>query len=177
MVFEYLKSLHIIFVVTWFAGLFYLVRLFVYHVEANDRPELEKKVLQSQYQLMEKRLWYGITWPSSVLALLFGFGLIHHFMPLSAHPWLSTKLILVFGLFLYHLYCGKMRKQLLSGECQKTSQFFRILNEVATLFLVSIVFLVVLKGLLPMGKALAGFILLSVVLMIGIQSYRKLRKT
>ncbi|MDR9488704.1 CopD family protein, partial [Salibacter sp.] len=68
----YIKALHIIFVVTWFAGLFYIVRLFIYHTEAEQRSEPEKSILQSQFRLMEKRLWYGITWPSAVLTMIFG---------------------------------------------------------------------------------------------------------
>ena len=70
--FSYLKALHIIFVVTWFAGLFYIVRLFIYHSEAESKPEPERSILQKQYKLMEKRLWYGITWPSMILTITFG---------------------------------------------------------------------------------------------------------
>ena len=70
--FKYVLSLHIIFIVTWFAGLFYIVRLFIYHTEAEAKPEPEKSILQNQYKIMEKRLWYGITWPSLVLTLIFG---------------------------------------------------------------------------------------------------------
>ncbi len=74
--YQYIKPLHVIFIVTWFAGLFYIVRLFIYHTEAETKPEPEKSILQTQYKLMEKRLWYGITWPSMILTLVFGSWLL-----------------------------------------------------------------------------------------------------
>ena len=74
--YNYLKSLHLIFVITWFAGLFYIVRLFVYQIEANDKPSPEKEILQKQYKIMTYRLWYIITWPSAVLASIFAFWLL-----------------------------------------------------------------------------------------------------
>lgn len=172
---NYLKALHIIFVTTWFAGLFYIVRLFIYHREAVDKPELEKKILIDQFTIMENRLWYGITWPSSIITILFGFSMIHDFMPISNHPWLIAKLIFVLLLFLYHLSCGKILKQFQSGEFKYSSMQLRIWNEVATIFLVSIVFLVVLKDLLSMGYGLIGLFLLTFLLGMGIKTYRKKR--
>jgi len=68
----YLKALHIIFIVTWFAGLFYIVRLFIYHTEAQDEEEVARIILQKQYKIMSKRLWYGITWPSAILTAILG---------------------------------------------------------------------------------------------------------
>ena len=101
------KSLHIISVVTWFAGLFYMPRLFVYFAEANAKSPNEKEVLQSQFKIMQKRLWYGITWPSSVAVLIFGSALVVEFWPITNHPWLIYKLIFVIGLYAYHLFLHK----------------------------------------------------------------------
>lgn len=176
MSFYYFKALHIIFVTTWFAGLFYIVRLFIYHVEANELEVVKKSILIPQFKIMEKRLWYGITWPSAIVTLLFGMSLIHNFMPITNHPWLIVKLCFVFGLFLYHLYCHKIFKNLQNDIIKHTSTQLRIWNEVATIFLVAIVFLVVLKDIMSMGKALVGLVLFSTLLLIAIRIYKKIRK-
>ena len=175
MLYDYIKALHIIFVVTWFAGLFYLPRLFIYYTEANDRKESAKKVLQEQFMIMQKRLWYGITWPSCILALTFGFGMLHHWFPLSENPWLLTKLGFVLFLLLYHLSLGHILRKFRNGISPYTSNQLRIWNEVSTLFLVAIVFLVVLKNVLSMTYGLLGLIGLIIALMSGILIYRRLR--
>src|SRR5882724_3573555 len=96
----YVKALHIIFIVTWFAGLFYVVRLFIYNREACDKPEAEKIILQQQFNIMIKRLWLGIAWPSCILTIIFGTWLT---ILLGSIPgWLAIKIIFVFGLLLYH---------------------------------------------------------------------------
>ncbi|WP_192822206.1 CopD family protein [Rufibacter sp. LB8] len=173
----YLKSLHIIFVVTWFAGLFYIVRLFVYYAETDQKPEPEKSILQQQFQLMQKRLWYGITWPSAVLTFIMGFSVVYSLNLHQTWPtWLLWKLGFVAGLFAYHLYCHRIFRQHQRNQIHQSSTQLRILNEVATLFLVSIVFLVVLKNGLSATWGVLGFIGLSVVLMAAIMIYRKLRK-
>jgi len=101
--FFYLKALHIIFVVTWFAGLFYIVRLFIYHVEAEDENETAKAILQKQYKLMSKRLWYGITWPSAVLTAFFaGWLLVTNFAYYLTQSWMHVKLTFVLALYIYH---------------------------------------------------------------------------
>jgi protoporphyrinogen IX oxidase len=173
MSFFYLKALHIIFVVTWFAGLFYVVRLFIYHREALDLPEPNKTILTDQYKIMAKRLWYGITWPSCVLTIVFGSSLLPMFLPLKGQPWLHAKLFLVLLLFLYHLRCGSIYKQLNENKITFSSKGLRVWNEVATLFLVSIVFLVVLKSMIGLGHALLGLFTLAAVLLIAIKIYRK----
>lgn len=161
--------------VTWFAGLFYIVRLFIYHREALDLNEPNKTILTDQYKIMSKRLWYGITWPSCVLAIGFGFSLLPMFLPLKGQPWLYAKLIFVFLLFLYHLKCGSIYKQLTENKISFTSTGLRIWNEVATLFLVSIVFLVVLKSMIGFGYGILGLFVLMAVLMTAIKIYRKKR--
>lgn len=175
MAYDYLKALHIIFVVTWFAGLFYLPRLFIYHTEANDRPEAERKVLQDQFLIMQRRLWYGITWPSCILTLIFGLSLIHHWFPLTENPWLIVKLCFVGFLLLYHLSLGHIFKKHKEGKTPFTSFQLRIWNEVSTIFLVAVVFLVVLKNVLSMGYGLLGLFGFIILLMSGILTYRKIR--
>lgn len=178
--YELLKALHLIFVVTWFAGLFYIVRLFIYHTEASHRSDLnqkEKELFFGQYELMEKRLWYGITWPSLLLTLILGFTLLFmYFLPLTAHPWLKLKLVLVFFLLLYHLSCGHILKKLKKQNFVYSSKFLRIWNEVATLFLFAIVFLAIFKSGLGLVQGLGGLFLLTIFIILGMFTYNKLRK-
>lgn len=172
MTYLYVKSLHIIFVVTWFAGLFYIVRLFIYFAEAAEKPEPEKTILQTQLRLMQKRLWYGITWPSAVLTLIFGSWMFYLYGSLPG--WLLVKLGFVLGLFLYHLSCHRIFNQHQRGKVKQTSTQLRIWNEVATLFLVSIVFLVVLKNSVDFLWGIAGLVLFAAILMLAIRIYKRL---
>ena len=96
----YILPLHIIFMVTWFAGLFYMVRLFIYHTEAEKKPEPERTILQNQYKIMENRLWYVITWPSAILTYVLGFTLLYNLYGWNVPAWLLIKLAFVFGLTL-----------------------------------------------------------------------------
>lgn len=173
--YDYLKALHVIFVVTWFAGLFYLPRLFIYYTEAADQGEPAKKILQDQFMIMQRRLWYGITWPSCVVTLVFGFSMIHHWFPLTENRWLIVKLGFVLLLFLYHLSLGKIFKSFKRGELPYTNTQLRVWNEVSTIFLVAIVFLVVLKNFLSMTYGLIGLIVFIAVLMGAISVYKKIR--
>src|SRR5437773_5644374 len=124
----YIKALHIIFIVTWFAGLFYMPRFFIYNTEAAERLEAEQKVLRSQFQLMMKRLWFGITWPSAILTLIFGLWVWYL---LGSFPqWLMIKLCFVVGLYLYHFSLHRIYKQQSRGMFRYSSQQLRIWNEV-----------------------------------------------
>ena len=161
--------------VTWFAGLFYIVRLFIYHVEAEEQSEDARLVLQSQYKVMQKRLWYGITWPSLIGTLIFGTWLAYD-MHLFSSPWLHVKLGLVGGLFIYHLNCGSILKQLAKDEIKHTVTFLRIYNEVATLFLVAIVFLAVLKNTASLIWGVVGFLIFATMLFMAIRIYKKFRE-
>src|SRR4029078_7832406 len=107
--YQYIKALHIIFVVTWFSGLFYIVRLFVYSAEASIKAEPERSILLKQFSIMQKRLWYGITWPSAILTLIFGIWLWQLYGSLPA--WLLVKLFFVVALFIYHLSLHIIFKQ------------------------------------------------------------------
>ncbi|GAB4042292.1 CopD family protein [Spirosoma litoris] len=174
MTFFYSKALHIIFVVTWFAGLFYIPRLFIYATEAESQEEPGRSVLQKQLLLMQRRLWFGITWPSAVMTLLLGLNTWYNY---GATPsWLIYKLILVLGLYVYHGLCHAIFRQEQRGEFRYTSTQLRIWNEVATLFLFAIVFLVVLKDALNMLWGMLGLLALLVVLMVAIRVYKRLRK-
>ncbi len=168
-----LKALHIIGVVVWFSGLFYIGRLFVYHKEAEEKPETERKILQAQFALMEKRLWYAITGPGMVVTLVMGLALIYYF---ALPAWLMVKIFLVFILLGYHWLCGHIRKQLAEGECSWTGNQLRMFNEVPSLLLITIVFVVVLKS--QLSWPLFSIVLIGLIIVIGgtVQFYAKLRK-
>lgn len=173
----YIKALHIIFVVTWFAGLFYIVRLFIYHTEASLKQEPDKSILISHFKGAEKRLWYGITWPSMILTYLFGYWLAYEMYGFDLPGWLWLKLAFVFGLTLYHFECHMMYKAL-SRDIVKYSSFrLRMWNEVTTLFLFAVVFIVVLKDSGNWMWGIAGLVIFAILLLIAIYIYRKKRMT
>ena len=174
MTYFYVKALHIIFVITWFAGLFYIVRLFIYSAEANLKTEPEKTILLKQLGLMQNRLWYIITWPSAILTIIFG-GWIWYLYG-SLPTWLLVKLCFVAGLFLYHLSLHAIFKQQEKEIFKYSSQQLRGWNEVATLFLVIIVMLAVVKQMLSVAWAVAGMVIFAIVLIIAIKLYKKFRK-
>ncbi|MEJ0055818.1 MAG: CopD family protein [Bacteroidota bacterium] len=167
----YIKALHIIFVVTWFAGLFYMVRLFVYNREALDKAEPERSILQHQFNIMIRRLWFGITWPSCVLTLIFGTWMLVLYGALPL--WLIVKLCFVALLLLYHGTIHIIYKQQAAGHFRFTSYQLRLWNELATLFLVAIVMLVVLKDLLNFAGGLLCLLLFSLFLAAVIRAVRK----
>lgn len=170
----YIKALHIIFVVTWFAGIFYIVRLFIYSAESNLKGEPERTILSKQLALMQNRLWYIITWPSAILTLIFGGWLWYLYGSLPT--WLLIKLCFVAALFAYHLSLHSIFIQQAKGIFKYSSQQLRFWNEVATLFLVIIVMLAVVKQMLSVAWAIAGMIVFAVILMIAIKLYTKYRK-
>jgi putative membrane protein len=172
--FFYIKALHIIFVVTWFSGLFYIVRLFVYSAEANKKQEPERSILLKQFGIMQKRLWYGITWPSAVLTLILGVwvGILYGGLP----TWLLVKLFFVLGLFIYHITLHSIFKQQQKEIFRWSSQQLRVWNEVATLFLIAIVMLVVVKQLLSVAWGIFVLIAFSILLLMAIKIYKKYRK-
>jgi len=171
----YIKALHIIFVVTWFAGLFYIVRLFVYQAEANQKPSPERETLLQQFDVMAKRLWLGITWPSAIITLILG-GWI--FWLFAATPtWLWVKLGFVAGLYLYHFSLHHIYLLHQRHEYPYSSQQLRLWNEAATVFLIAIVMLVVVKQGLSAVWGILGLALLVVLLMIAIKAYQYVRKS
>lgn len=173
--YDIVKSLHIIFIVTWFAGLFYIVRLFIYHIEALEKDEPERSILDKNLKIWENKLWYIITWPSLVLTLIFGPWLLVINPALLEMGFMHIKLTFVFLLLIYHLYNHKIFNQLKNGTCKMTSMQLRIWNEVATLLLVIIVFLIVMKNSLNWIYATVGFVLFAIILMLAIKLYKKIR--
>ncbi len=176
MTYLYLKSLHLIFVVSWMAGLFYIVRLFIYHTEANERPEAERNILQRQFELMESKLWNIITTPAMLLAVLAGLGMIYLNPALLEMDWMLVKLGFVLGLLVYHFLCQRMMNQLKRGVFSFSSTQLRIWNEVATIFLVAIVFTVVLKSAIDWIYGLIGLILFSIFIMSAVKIYKYYRQ-
>ena len=179
----YLKALHIIFIVTWFAGMFYIVRLYIYNTEANQKPALERSILQSQLSIMIKRLWFGITWPSAILTLILGPSVMFHpdaqwyrVLGEASGNWLLIKLVFVFLLYIYHFTLHRIYKQEAKGVFKYSSQQLRIWNEVATILLVAIVMLATVKSAMSWIWGLAGLIAFIILIMSAVRIYKSLRK-
>ena len=178
--YNYLKALHIIFVVTWFSGMFYIPRLFIYNTEALNRPEQERNVLHKQFNVMMKRLWYGITFPSAILTLIFGplvmfLGNWHKSLNDDSGKWLLIKLFFVVGLYIYHFTLQKILNDQLKSKFKYSSQQLRIWNEVATIFLIAIVMLAVVKQGMSFVWGLTGLFLFIIILMSAIKIYKVIR--
>jgi putative membrane protein len=174
--YSYIKALHIIFVVNWFAGLFYMPRLFIYATEANEKPEPEKSILVKQLQLMQRKLWYIITWPSAVITLCLATWLLVRQPAFLQLSWMHIKLAFVVGLYLYHFSLQIIFSNQQKGIFNQTSTQLRIWNEVATIFLFAIVFLVVVRTNLSFMTGFIGLAILVILLMLGIKLYKLLRK-
>lgn len=173
--YNYIKALHLIFVITWFAGLFYIPRLFIYHIEAAQKPEPEKHILTRQLKLMTKRLWFIITWPSAVLASSFAFWLLILNPTWLEMDWMHIKLGFVFFLYLYHGKCHIIYKELQKDIIKWNSNQMRMWNEVSTLILFSIVFLVIVRDAVNWIYGVIGIFVLAAILMAGIKLYKRLR--
>ena len=171
----YLKALHIIFVITWFAGLFYIVRLFIYHTEALEKPEPDRTILSNHLALMSKKLWHIITWPSAVVTIFLGISLIISQPSWLKMPFMHIKLGFVLLLILYHLGCHGIFRQLQKGKARYSSMRLRVFNEAATLILFAIVFLIVLKNELSWIWGTVGLISFAIVLMIAVKLYKIVR--
>jgi len=169
----YIKALHIIFIVTWFSGMFYIVRLFIYNSEAAEKAGPEREILLGQFRIMIRRLWLGITWPSAVLTLIFGSWI---WLMMRVTPdWLLVKLFFVVLLYLYHFSLHVLYREQSRGVFRFSSQKLRIWNEVATILLFAIVFLASVKQSMSWIFGLTGIALLTIVLIIAIRLYKKFR--
>ncbi len=175
MYYNYIKALHLIFVITWFAGLFYIPRLFIYHIEATKKTKQEADILVPQLKVMTKRLWYIITWPSAILCIIFAFWLLLLIPSWIAQSWMHIKLTFVVLLIAYHLKTHQIFLKLQKDKIVYTSMFMRIWNEGATLLLFAIVFLVILKDSFHWVFGLFGILGLGVILVLGIRLYKKIR--
>ena len=175
MLYNYVKALHLIFVITWFAGLFYLPRLFIYHVEGLKKPKNEAAILSAQFKIMERRLWYIITWPSAILTIIFAVWLLILMPSWLVQSWMHLKLFFVVLLVAYHLKTHKMFLKFQKDDIYYSSMYLRIWNEGATLLLFAIVFLVILKDSLHWISGILGFVGLGIILFLGIKLFKKTR--
>ncbi|MFD1816915.1 protoporphyrinogen oxidase HemJ [Pseudarcicella hirudinis] len=178
MTYEHIKAIHIIFVVSWFAGLFYLPRLFVYHTEANSKPEPEKKVIQEQFQKMEKILFNAIMVPAMWLTLISGSTLVYltWWDSFAQHSWLHLKLSFVVCLVIYHFFCRKLIAELREDKFRFSGFQLRLFNEVATILLFAIVFLVVLKNTLDWIWGVAGLLAFAIIIMTAVKVVKSFRE-
>lgn len=176
MLYYYLKSLHLIFVITWFAGLFYIVRLFVYQIEVSQKPSPEREILGKQLKLMAKRLWLIITWPSMILATGFAIWLLALRPFYITDGWMQVKLVFVVLLIAYHIKCHLIYKDLQQDNIKYSSNFMRIFNEGATIILFAVVFLVILKNAFNWIYGTVGIILFSILIMLGFKMYKRVRE-
>ena len=175
MIYNYIKALHIIFIITWFAGLFYIPRLFIYHIEAQTKEASAAQILITQFRLMERRLWYIITWPSAILAIIFAIWMLLLMPSWLTQSWMQLKLFFVFLLILYHLKTHQMFLRFQQGSTSYSSFFMRIWNEGATLLLFAIIFLIILRDSIQWWVGIGALLGLMAVLMLGIRMYKKAR--
>lgn len=137
----WLKAWHLIGMVTWFAGLFYLPRLFVYHTMSDDQPSIDR------FKIMERKLYFGITTPGAIFTLVFGFWMLYDYAwaAFGSHLWLHIKLGLIALLVVYHLYCGKLLLDFKYDRNRRSHVWYRWFNELPVLLLIAIILLAVLK--------------------------------
>lgn len=174
--YQYVLALHIIFVVSWMAGLFYIVRLFIYHTEANGKPEIERNILQKQFGIMEAKLWNIITTPAMVLSVIAGLTMLYLNPTLLKTDWMWVKLAFVACLLVYHFICQSIIGQLKRGKFWMTNTQLRFWNELATILLVAIVFTVILKSAIDWIYGLLGLIAFSIIIIISVKLYKKARE-
>jgi len=173
--YNYIKSLHLIFVITWFAGLFYIPRLFMYYIEASEKPSPDKEILTHQLKLMTKRLWFIIAWPSAVLATFFAIWLLVLNPNLVLLSWMQVKLGFVVLLIAYHIKNHIIFRQLQNDIVKYTTKYMRIWNEGATIILFAIIFLVIVKSAINWVFGVLGIFMLGILLMLGIRLYKRIR--
>lgn len=177
MAYLWFKAFHIVFIVSWMAGLFYLVRLFVYHADANRDNDARKSVLAPQFALMERRLYGVITTPAMVLSWITGASMVYLQPGLLSEPWFRAKLLLVLMLSAYHGLCKRVMRELAAGATSRTGEFFRVANEGPTLVLVLVSVLVIFKGaanLSQVGWTAAGVF---AAIYLGFKAYAGYRRT
>ena len=167
------KALHLILVICWFAGLFYIGRIFIYYKEAESKSENEKIILQNQFLVMAKRLMYIILWPSVLLTSIFGWIMVFRNPALLDLDWMKVKLVLVSLLLLYVIICQLLLNQMNNGKIITSEFKLRLFSEAATLFLISIVFIATLKNNISWIYATLYFFIISVTLMFLVRLYKK----
>ncbi len=170
------KALHIIGVIVWFSGLFYLVRLFIYHEESRSMEDELKIAFNNQYTLMEKRLANIITTPGMILALSMAICMVIMQPSWLSEKWLQIKISFVLGLVIYHYFCYKIMNSLQNGTSNISAKNLRLLNELPTLLLFIIVLLVIFKNNFPTSIATWSVVGLIIFMLASIQLYAKIRK-
>ncbi len=176
MAYYWFKAFHLVGIVSWFAGMFYLPRLFVYHAEASEQQEPAQGILKSQYQIMEKRLYRIIMTPALLLTIIMGVSMIATEPSIIHSLWLQIKLGCVGILIGYHVLCGRIMKQLAAEECGMTGQQFRWFNEFPTVFFVIVVMLAVFKSNFPTSAASWSIFAMIVAMAAVIQLYARKRR-
>ncbi|MGC8714195.1 MAG: protoporphyrinogen oxidase HemJ [Leptodesmis sp.] len=176
MAYYWFKAFHIVGIVCWFAGMFYLPRLFVYHAEAYEQPEPARTILKNQYQVMEKRLYSIIMTPAMLLTVAMAIGLITIEPDVLKQPWMHVKLTCVALLLGYHYFCKRIMKKLAADECQMTGQQFRWFNEFPTVFFVIVVMLAVFKNNFPTNASTWLIAAMVVGMAAAIQLYARKRR-
>lgn len=176
MEFLYVKAIHVVFVVSWFAALFYIVRLFIYATEAQEKDEVARPILTQQLLIMQRKLWYIIGWPAAIGTHVFGWWMvIANAGVYLAQPWMWIKIIAVGLLSFYHLQCQRIFNQQRLGVYKHSSFKLRLFNELATVFLVAIVFLVVVKSQSGMLWGLLGLIAFAGIMVLLVYLYKRSR--
>lgn len=173
--YKYVLAVHIIFVVCWMAGLFYIVRLFIYHTEAQEKPEEERQILSAQFEIMERRLWNVITVPSMFIVLAAGITMLVMVPGWLHDTWLHVKLTAVVLLIAYHHICQSKIKQMRNGIFKWKSTQLRLWNELATLLLFVIVICAVVKDQVNWPYTIIGIFGLIFLLMAGVKIYKYFR--
>lgn len=171
----YFLAVHIVFVISWMAGLFYILSLFIYHTEANEKPEPEKSILIKQFTKMEATLWKIIATPAMIISLLAGVSMLTLHPGLLQADWMHVKLGFVVGLLIYHFICQNMVKQLKNNQFKMTSFQLRLWRELATIFMIAIVFVVILKNALNWIYGLIGIMGIAMAIMIAVKLYKNYR--
>ena len=173
--YQYVLAIHIIFVVCWMAGLFYIVRLFIYHTEAQDKPEPDRTILSKQFEIMERRLWNVITIPSMYIVVAAGITMLFLVPGWLQQPWLHIKLTFVILLIVYHFICQHKIKQMRKGIFKWTSTQLRLWNELATLLLFVIVMCAVVKDNINWPYTIIGLIIFVFIMVSAVKIYKHYR--
>ena len=166
MLYFYAKALHLIGIISWFAGLFYIVRLFIYHTEAQTRDESARKILHEQFDVMIRRLWFGITVPAMIVTTVFGSILAFLNPGLFKLGFMHIKMLFLVFLFIYHHKCGRIRKDLLKRDFKMSASRLRGFNEIATIIMFAVIFAIVLKDTIHWLMAMGGFTIFSILLFV-----------
>ncbi|GAB4386010.1 MAG: protoporphyrinogen oxidase HemJ [Elainellaceae cyanobacterium] len=175
MAYLWFKSFHILGFVAWFAGLFYLPRLFIYHIEAEERAEPVRAALKEEYSRIEKLLYKLIMMPAMLFTVAMAIGIISTEPYVLRETWLHMKLLLVLFLIGFHFYCGRLIRQLEAGTCSVSSLQMRRINEIPTILLGLVVLLAIFKNNLPINITVLGTGMMIAAFAIIIQLYARQR--